>query len=86
MPEFEGSPPQTSPVRAKPRFGIGGLLLLTIVFAVMGAAARQFVLAVQRGSSPRAGFVIFTLAAPAIVVAVMGAVYQLTAWLGRCLR
>jgi hypothetical protein len=67
----------------RPRFGIGGLLLLTIVFAVMGAATRQFVLAVQRGSSPRAVFVIFTLAAPMIVVVTIGAIHRLLAWLGR---
>ena len=67
----------------RPRFGIGGLLLLTIVFAVMGAATRQFVLAVQRGSSPRAVFVIFTLAAPMIVVAAIGSIHRLLLWLGR---
>lgn len=67
----------------RPRFGIGGLLLVTIVFAVMGAATRQFVLAVQRGSSPRAVFVIFTLAAPMIVVAAIGSIHRLLGWLGR---
>ena len=66
-----------------PRFGIGGILLLTIVFAVMGAAMRQFVLAVQRGSSPRAVFVIFTLAAPIIVVAFLGSFHRLLIWMGR---
>lgn len=66
-----------------PRFGIGGILLLTIVFAVMGAAMRQFVLAVQRGSSPRAVFVIFTLAAPMIVVAALGTFHRLLVWMGR---
>ena len=66
-----------------PRFGIGGILLITVVFAVMGAAMRQFVLAVQRGSSPRAVFVIFTLAAPMIVVALLGTFYRLLSWMGR---
>lgn len=73
-----------SPLKAwRPRFGIGGLLLLTIVFAVMGAATRQFVLAVQRGSSPRAVFVIFTLAAPMIVVVAIGSIHRVLVWLGR---
>ena len=68
---------------ALPRFGIGSILLVTIVFAVMGAAMRQFVLAVQRGSSPRAVFVIFTLAAPMIVVAALGSFYRVLDWIGR---
>ncbi len=58
-------------------------MLLTLVFAIMGAAGRQFVLSVQQGTSPRAPFVIFTLAAPMVIVAVMGAAIQVMAWLRR---
>ncbi len=69
--------------RKAPRFGIGGLLLLTLVFAIMGAAARQFVLSIRQGTTLRAPFVIFTLAAPMIVVAVMGTLHQVLQWMRR---
>jgi hypothetical protein len=75
-----------NPEKRLPRYGIGGLLLLTLVFAIMGAAGRQFVLSVNKGTSPRAPFVIFTLAAPMIFVAVLGTVLHLLNWLKRIQR
>lgn len=64
------------------RFSIGTIMLITVVFGVMAAAGRQFVRAVHQGTSPRALFVIFTLAAPMIVLVVLSLICQVTGWLG----
>lgn len=70
----------TEPRRGRFRFSIGTLMLLTFVFGVVGAAGRQFVRAVHQGTSPRAVFVIFTLAAPMIVLVILSLIHQVSQW------
>lgn len=52
----------------RPRFGIGGLLLVTFVFSVMGSAGYYFVQAIRGGRSAQFGFILFTLASPLLLV------------------
>ncbi len=68
---------------AGPRFGIFTLMLLTVVFCVMGSAGFYLLRSVQKGTSPRAVFVMFTLAAPGVLVIVMSMSRILLRWLAR---
>ena len=74
---------QANTVGAGPRFGIFTLMLLTVVFCVMGSAGFYLLRSVQKGTSPRAVFVMFTLAAPGVLVIVMSMSRILLRWLAR---
>ena len=65
------------------RFGIGSLMLVTIVVGITAAAARQYVRANEYGTSPRALFVMFTLAAPLLVLVTLSVIHQGVGWLSR---
>lgn len=63
-----------SPVRRRvwrPRFSLAGMLLATVVVCVMAAGGNYLRLAVESGTSWRAVFVIFTLAAPVLLLSAM---------------
>ncbi len=68
---------------AGPRFGLLSLMLLMLVFSVMGAAGYYLMRSVQYGTSPKAVFVLFTLAAPGLLVAVLSMARLAATWLSR---
>ena len=70
-------------VPAGPRVGIFTLMLLMVVFCVMGSAGFYLMRSIQKGTSPRAVFVMFTLAAPGVLVIVMSMSRILLRWLAR---
>ena len=83
----ELSPPSdSSPAAvpaAGPRFGLFTLMLLMVVFCVMGAAGFYLMRSIQNGTSPRAVFVMFTLAAPGVLVIVMSMSRIVLRWFAR---
>ena len=83
-----GTPPEPAAEgpTSWPRYGIGSMMLVTVIFAVMAASARQLVVAVRHGSSPKAFFVIFTLAAPMLAVVAISVFRQVASWLSRQVR
>lgn len=68
---------------AGPRFGLFTLMLLMVVFCVMGAAGFYLMRSIQNGTSPRAVFVMFTLAAPGVLVIVMSMSRIVLRWFAR---
>jgi hypothetical protein len=54
----------------QPRFGIGSLLLVSFVFCVMGAAGFYLLRALQYGRAAQLAFILFTLAAPSLMVVI----------------
>lgn len=58
-------------------------MLVTIVVGFTAAAARQYVRANEYGTSPRALFVMFTLAAPLLVLVTLSVIHQCVGWLSR---
>ncbi len=62
------------------------MMLITVIFAVMAASARQLFVAVQKGTSSKAVFVIVTLAAPMLAVVAISLFRHITSWLERQLR
>ena len=68
---FEQNGPQESPRPWQPRFGIGTMLLIMLIVSVVGAAASYFVRAMQGGRSAQLAFILFTIAAPLLLVVVV---------------
>jgi Na+/melibiose symporter-like transporter len=66
--QFEQREPQMAPRPWQPRFGIGTMLLIMLIVSVMGAAASYFVRAMQGGRAAQLAFILFTLAAPLLLV------------------
>jgi Na+/melibiose symporter-like transporter len=62
---------QQTPRPWQPRFGIGTMLLLMLIVCVVGAAASYFVRALQGGRSAQLAFILFTLAAPLLLVVIV---------------
>jgi hypothetical protein len=67
----------------QPKFGLATMMLVMLVFCVMAAAGSYLLRAVDAGTSPRAVFIIFTLAAPVLVVVALSAFRQCLRWLDR---
>ena len=55
----------------QPRFGLGSMLLVMLVFAVMAAAGSYFVRALDGQREFRPTFIIFTLVAPVALLVVL---------------
>jgi len=55
----------------QPRFGIGTLLLLMLVVSVVATAASYFVRALHGGRQFQLAFILFTLAAPLLLVVIV---------------
>jgi hypothetical protein len=70
----------------QPRFGLATLMLAMLVFSVMGAAGFYLVRGIRQGTSLKAVFVIFTLAAPMLLLVALSAYRQILVWLGRLER
>jgi cation transporter-like permease len=64
-------PPENVPRPWQPRFGIGTMLLLMLVVSVMAAAASYFVRALHGGRVFQLAFILFTLAAPLVLVVIV---------------
>lgn len=75
--------------RWQPRFGLTKLMLVTVVFCVMGTAGYQRLRAPSMvrilgvTMSPKAVFVLFTLAAPMLLLTALSCWHQLLSWLER---
>ena len=67
----------------QPRFGLGALLLVILVFSVMAAAGFYFMQFLRGGSGFRLTFVLFTMATPLLLVTVIGLGRSLYDWIGR---
>ncbi|MDA1051885.1 MAG: hypothetical protein O3C40_15575 [Planctomycetota bacterium] len=65
---FENNEPQQSPRPWQPRFGIGTMLLIMLIVSVVAAAASYFVRALQGGRAAQLAFILFTIAAPLLLV------------------
>ncbi|MCA9154993.1 MAG: hypothetical protein R3C99_10155 [Pirellulaceae bacterium] len=63
-----------------PRFGIGGMLLVMIVFSMMAAAGYYLVQSVRYGGRFHLGFIFVTLTAPILATIVLSFAFQ---WLTR---
>lgn len=74
---FAQHPPQRSPRPWQPRFGIGTLLLITLIVSVVGAAASYFVRALHGGRSAQLAFILFTIAAPLLLVVIVSVAQSL---------
>lgn len=76
-------PAQTSHSRREPaafrfRFGLGGLLLVTLILCVTAAGASYFVRTLRQGPSGAFIFILFTLTAPLFLVVVVSAIHALS--------
>ena len=70
--------------RRRMQFGVGSLLLVTVVCSVMAAAGYYFVRSLQKsGGANRLIFILFTLVAPIVLVIVVSLLRQVAVWLGR---
>ncbi len=75
---------QPSPgIRGYPRFGLFTILLVMVVFSVMAAAGHYLMVAMRSGTSPKAIFIIFTLAAPMLLVTALSLLRAAVRWLSR---
>ena len=77
----QAEPPRPAPWR--PRYGLGVLMLMTLVCAVTASCGYYLVQAVQGGVAWRAVFVIFTLVAPVFLLSILSLGQTMLAWLGR---
>ena len=77
-------PPQV-PRAWRPRFGLGTLLLAMLVVSVVAAAGSYMVRAFATGTgrSAQLTFMLFTLAAPMLLMVVVSVAYQVFLWMER---
>jgi hypothetical protein len=64
----------------QPRFGLGSLLLIMIVVGAMAASGNYFLRGIRGGRGAQVSFVLFTLAAPLLLVMLVSGVRALVAW------
>lgn len=84
MSEKDHQPTPNVPEPWRPRFGIGALLMVTFVFSVMGAAGFYFVRSLgESGRSAHLTFILFTLAAPILLMVVVSVIRRIAVWLTR---
>ena len=70
----------------RPRFGLGALMLFMLVACVTAAAASYLVRAVRSGTSYKAVFIIFALAAPMLLMTLLSLGRLVLTWLDRHAR
>lgn len=73
----ENNETQSAPAPWQPRFGISTMLLIMLVVSVVGAAASYFVRAMQGGRDAQLAFILFTLAAPLLLVVIVSIAHTL---------
>jgi len=84
MTEDEHQPDPDVPQPWRPRYGIGGLLMVMLVFSVMAAAGSYMVRGLkEEGRSAHLVFILFTLAAPMLLMVVVSVIRHIVAWLNR---
>ena len=74
-------PPQQQPYRL--RFGIGTMLLVMVVVSVASAAASYMVQASDSPGWQRLVFILFTLAAPVVLLIIMSFMRVVMKWINR---
>jgi hypothetical protein len=67
----------------QPRFGLGGMMMVMLVLAVVAAGASYMVRAQSEGQSLQLAFILFTLAAPVLLVVAVSLLRQVMVWLNR---
>jgi len=72
-----------SPQPFRLRFGIGTLLLVMVVVSVAAAAASYMVQSIDRPGWQRLVFILFTLAAPVVLLVIMSAAHYALKWMNR---
>jgi hypothetical protein len=84
MSENDRQPKPNVPEPWRPRFGIGALLLVMLVFSVTGASAYYLVQSLgERDRSAHLTFILFTLAAPILLLVVVSFIRRIVVWLSR---
>ena len=72
----------SQPIPWQPRFGIKSILLLMLVCSVLGAGCFYLVRGVRNTNSTQVVFIIFMLAAPALLLVLMSVGYAIfTRWI-----
>ena len=74
---------QRPPTPYRFRYGLGTLLLVMIVVAVASAGVSYMVQAERGPGWQRLVFMLFTLAAPVLLLIVVSAFHMITQWLNR---
>ena len=77
------SDPVPPTMHGYPKFGLSTMLLVMVVFSVMGAAGHYLMVAMRSGTSPKAVFIIFTLAAPMLLLTALSLMRAVVRWLSR---
>ena len=78
------SPRSEVPRPWQPRFTIGTMLLVMVVFSVMAAAGSYLMRSLQQGThGSQLIFVLFTVASPVLLVVVVSLLWKITAWFSR---
>ena len=72
---------QTVPVVWQPRFGIGSLLLVMFIFSAMGSATFYLARGLEGSRGFQLAFILFTLAAPVMLVVVVSLLRVVYDWL-----
>ena len=67
----------------RPRFGIGAMLLLMLVFCVMSTAGFYLVQGIRGSGSFQLAFILLTLTAPLFLVVIVSVLRQVILWLNR---
>ena len=83
MQTSDSNPQGEVPRPWQPRFSLGGLFLVMLVFSVMAAAGSYFFRFLRGGREFQLSFILFTLAAPALLVVIVSLTLGLLKWLGR---
>jgi hypothetical protein len=77
---------KSASANGKLRFGLATMMLVMLVFGVMAAAASYLLRATRAGVPTSAVFVIFTIAAPVLLVVLMSVFSGAMKWLDRHTR
>lgn len=81
MSENDHQPNPKVPEPWRPRFGIASLLMVMLVFSVTGASGYYLVRSLgERDRSAHLTFILFTLAAPILLMVVVSLVRRIVDW------
>jgi len=85
MSENDHQPKPDVPEPWRPRFGVGALLMVMLVCSVTGAAGYYLVRSIEdeKNRTAHLTFILFTLAAPILLMVVVSAIRQIIVWLSR---
>jgi hypothetical protein len=84
MSENDHQPKPDVPEPWRPRYGIGALLMVMLVFSVTGAAGYYLVQSLgEKDRSAHLTFILFTLAAPILLMVVVSVIRRIVVWLNR---